>query len=197
MEKSKIIFDTDCLSSFLWVQEERLLTSLFDDRIFIPDAVVYEINNLKDTKHGNTVYQRFQEMVSNKLVNILPIEVGTPQAKLVEDIKTKYLNEYNQTLGNGELHMIALAIHLNAAYVTHTASNNLKDISSFIEDGSITNITTMDILCHAMKKSLKTLPELEKIKNDMLIKKRRLPDISIENYYKENYTKKWSPDNSI
>ena len=44
---SKIVFDTDCLSSFLCTGSEDILLKLYKDRIIIPDMVFKEFEKLK------------------------------------------------------------------------------------------------------------------------------------------------------
>lgn len=40
---NKIIFDTDCLCSFLWVEREDIVITLYEGLIVIPDDVYKEI----------------------------------------------------------------------------------------------------------------------------------------------------------
>ena len=42
LSTKKVIFDTDCLSSFLWVSKEDIFLELFKGLIVIPDEV-YEV----------------------------------------------------------------------------------------------------------------------------------------------------------
>lgn len=86
--------------------------------------------------------------------------------------------------------MITLAIHLKASFIINTASNNLKDIVSFIATNQIDNITTMDVMCLAYEKRLKTFQELEAMKGQMLARKRKLPDLTVEDYYNSTFNKK-------
>ena len=39
-----LYFDTDCISSFLWVREERILTRLYSGKIVIPQQVYNELS---------------------------------------------------------------------------------------------------------------------------------------------------------
>ncbi len=41
----KLFFDTDCLTSFLWVNQEDLLLRLYPGRIIIPNEVAAELSN--------------------------------------------------------------------------------------------------------------------------------------------------------
>ncbi len=41
----KLFFDTDCISSFLWVKEENILFKLYSGRIVLPKEVYVELLN--------------------------------------------------------------------------------------------------------------------------------------------------------
>lgn len=40
-----LFFDTDCISAFLWVGEEFLLSQLYPTKIIIPQEVYKELSN--------------------------------------------------------------------------------------------------------------------------------------------------------
>lgn len=188
MEKSRIICDNDFLTSFLWSNEEELLITLFKDRLYIPDAVKTEIEVLKGTKFGNPIFLKFLTLLKND-IKVLTINLGSDEESLMEKIRKNFKEQYGKELGEGELQMITLAITQKATFVINTASNNLKDIVSFINSKQIDNITTMDALCLAFERNLKTFEELEEIKSKMLARKRKLPPLSIEEYYHSTYIK--------
>lgn len=190
MEESKIICDNDFLASFLWIGEEQLLTTLFKNRLFVPEAVKVELEVLKNSTTGSRVYSSFLNLVNNNEIQILTIKLNSPEEKLMEKIKQEFKLKFRKELGAGELEMITLAIHLKASFIINTASNNLKDIVSFIATNQIDNITTMDVMCLAYEKRLKTFQELEAMKGQMLARKRKLPDITVEDYYNSTFNKK-------
>lgn len=39
-----LYFDTDCLSAFLWVKEEKILTRLYAGKIIVPQQVYQELS---------------------------------------------------------------------------------------------------------------------------------------------------------
>jgi hypothetical protein len=41
----QLFFDTDCLSSFLWVRRENILLQLYSGRIILPQQVFNELSN--------------------------------------------------------------------------------------------------------------------------------------------------------
>lgn len=189
MGKSKIICDNDFLASFLWTGEEQLLITLFKNRLYVPGAVYTELEVLKNSKLGSHVYTSFLSLINSKELQVLEIKLDSADEKLMEKIKKEFKLKFGLEIGFGELQMVTLAISLGASFVINTASNNLKDIVSFVEKKQIDNITTMDALCLAYEKKIKTFQELEEIKKRMLAKKRRLPNITVEEYYNNSYKK--------
>ena len=43
----RVFFDTDCISSFMWVGGKNIIEELFDARIVIPEQVYEELSNPK------------------------------------------------------------------------------------------------------------------------------------------------------
>lgn len=189
MESSKIICDNDFLCSFLWAKKKDLLVNLFKDRLYVPDAVVQEIESLNTGGVGQSVYNDFRNLLTNNEIKTLSIAFGSEEEALMENIRKDFLSKFNKVIGEGELQMLTLAISQKATYIINTGSNNLKDIFYFIENGDINNITTMDALCFAYEKQLENFEELEKIKNEMIRRRRWLPKLSVQDYYNSIYKK--------
>lgn len=185
MANSKIIFDTDCLSSFLWVDELNILYSLFQDSIKIPLAVYKEIERMKKSKKYSYVFSRLESSIKNQKIEILEIQSESDIENMLESIRNDYKNETGKEIGAGEAEMLALAKYYNAICIVKSASNNLSDVHKIATKEKIANITTMDILCEAFTEKLKSLEELENIKKQMENKKRHLPKISVEDELKK------------
>ncbi len=120
-------------------------------------------------------------------IQTLSIEAGSELADLRNKIAVDYLNKFQKTIGNGELDMLALSKHHNCACLVNTASNNLRDISWYLEKENIKNVSTMDILCYSHEKLGLKFEDLNILKDEMVKRKRRLPQENVETYYKENY----------
>ena len=45
--KLPIVFDTDCISSFLWIKKLDIINTLFPNEIIIPQTVYDELNKIK------------------------------------------------------------------------------------------------------------------------------------------------------
>jgi len=185
MEISKIIFDTDCLSSFLWTDSISILKELYNGKLKIPRAVYEEIKKMKKYKAYSFVYDRLEEEVKNGNIEILEIRVGSIECGYYEKIKKDYAAANSgKAIGEGEAEMLALAISNKFHCTLNTASNNLRDVADITRKEKIINITTVDILCEAAEKGLKTLDELNMLITEMRSRKRRLPSGNIEDFLK-------------
>lgn len=175
MTDTPIYFDTDCLSSFLWVRAEYLLPALYKGNIFIPMQVYTELS-IPTIRHlqsridalivaGNAStalimaetaeYKHYTQMVSNPNIGHLPI-------------------------GKGEASAIALAKASGGA----VASNNLKDVKQYVEELGLLHITTGTIMAEAFQKSIITESQANTLWGNMIAKKRKLGAATFTEYMK-------------
>jgi len=49
--KLPIVFDTDCISSFLWIKRLDIINNLFPNEIIIPQTVYDELNKIKSPQY--------------------------------------------------------------------------------------------------------------------------------------------------
>ena len=94
-------------------------------------------------------------------------------------------------IGNGEAAGIAMVKQRGGTL----ASNNLRDISSYVEKYTIQHITTGDILLEAMEAGIITEEDGNKIWAGMLRKRRMLPTATFSDYLAHN--KKPTEDGDI
>ncbi|MDR2944856.1 MAG: hypothetical protein LBU81_07255 [Methanosarcinales archaeon] len=128
-----IYFDTDCLSSFLWIRKQKLLVSHFRN-IKISDEVYSELCN-PTVPH---LKKRTDQLLKSNNLKRETLMVGTPEWQLyLEMTRGK-----DMKIGKGEAATIALAKCSNGI----TASNNLKDICYYIKKYQLINKTTACIL---------------------------------------------------
>lgn len=171
-----IFFDTDCISSFLWVNAYSMLVKIFSGRIVIPKQVYEELNNRK-TKHLKI---KIDEMLSKKVAYLKNIDISSSEYLL-------YLNligtENTKVIGKGEAASIVLAQKYNGIL----ASNNLSDIKIYTDKFKITSITTADILYKLFVKNILTKDEIENIWQAMLAKKRKLGYESFSKYMEKRH----------
>ncbi|MTI94355.1 MAG: hypothetical protein FH749_02550 [Firmicutes bacterium] len=172
---TKLFFDTDCISSFLWVREERILLNLYPRRIVLPQEVFNELSN-PSIPH---IKRQVDKLIADGHITTQRIFTDTEEFQL-----------YNQlaiappagdiVIGKGEASAIALAkVHRGIL-----ASNNLSDITKYVEKYQLNHITTADILIDAYNNGFISENHGNQIWRNMLAKKRRLPAASLSDYCK-------------
>lgn len=167
-------FDTDCISAFLWVKNESILTKLYLGKIILPRQVYDEISKVPP------LLKRIETMKNNGELSVKSIEAGT------NEYKEYYKLAVNpppgeKTIGKGEAAAIVMTKKSNGIL----ASNNLRDIKKYVEEYSLNHITTGDILVEALNQGLITESDGNTIWANMIAKKRMLPTPSFTDYIKE------------
>ena len=168
-----IYFDTDCISSFLWVKEERLLTSLFKGKIKIPQQVYNELSYPGIPQ----IKARIDTLINSGEVVIEQIFTGTPEFGFYTKITTSP-DKSHIVIGKGE----AAAITLAFASGGIVASNNLRGIAEYVSELNLQHFTTGDILTKGYHASLITEDEGNMIWSAMLSKKRKIGATSFSDY---------------
>lgn len=172
-----LFFDTDCLSAFLWINNQSLLAQLYSGQIIIPEQVYEELSNpmvshLKD---------RVDLMIARKDARIESIQTDTVEYKLYRKMTFKP-DHGHVIIGKGEAAAIAMAKERRGIL----ASNNLKDISVYIDEFGLENLTTGDILREAFIKGLITEDEGNRLWSEMLKKRRKLGFESFSSFLRSN-----------
>lgn len=161
----QLFFDTDCLSAFLWVRNQSLLAALYPGRIVIPRQVYVELS-YPTTPH---LKARIDEMIENNQASVESFDAGSEMHELYIKL-TESPDTGHSIIGPGEAAGIVLAKAKNGIL----ASNNLSDVSQYVDEYGLKLITTGDILKEACEKDLLTEAEADRIWHDMLSKRRRL-----------------------
>lgn len=151
-----VVFDTDCLSSFLCVSEEGLLRQLYKGRMAIPEQV--EVEFRKKSK----LHDKLMKLVNSGEVIVLSIEPGTAEFDLYKEY-TEEITAYHAAMGWGESAATALA-QVNSGTL---ASNNLRDIRRLVDHLALPHLTTADILVTICHEGIKNQGQLEVIWRDM------------------------------
>ncbi|HVJ50256.1 hypothetical protein [Desulfitobacterium sp.] len=170
-----LFFDNDCLSAFLWVGDENLLVKLYPGRVRIPKQVYIELSS-PGVAH---LKARVDHLLANKQVSLTEITVGTEIFDLYYQL-TEEPESGHVIIGKGEASCIALAKYCDGI----VASNNLKDISSYINELGLKHITTGDILIEAFDRGYITKAEGNTLWSAMLAKHRKLGEKSFTDYLK-------------
>lgn len=170
-----IFFDTDCISAFLWVNDESILGKLYAGRIVIPEKVYEEMSNPRVLWMKN----RIDILINSGVARVEDINIDSEEYVLY--IKLTSFDGKRKVIGRGEAACIALAKKYNAII----ASNNLRDISFYIKEFSLKHLTTGDILIEAYEKEIITEDDGNTIWANMIAKRRRLGANSFSDYMKE------------
>ena len=168
-----LYFDTDCISAFLWVSEEHILASLYSGRIGIPQQVYIELSYPGTPQ----LKARADVLIASGDAAIAYILTGSPDYDLYSKL-TSIPDEGHSIIGKGEAAVIALANSSGGI----VASNNLKDVASYVSELGLRHITTGDIMVKALAESLITEADGNTIWSAMLAKKRKIGAVSFSEY---------------
>lgn len=166
--KLPIVFDNDCISSFLWIKRLDIINALFPNQIIIPQSVYDEIDKIKSSQY-RFVFNDLKSQISKgswKLRNI-----AIPSQEFNEYINLISIKNPKR-IGKGEAAAIVIARALNGTL----ASNNLSDILPYVGNNKLPYICTDNILYLSYEKKYFSLEEGSQIWNDMKRKKRKLPN---------------------
>lgn len=171
----QLFFDTDCVSSFLWVNQENLILQLYTGRIVLPQEVFNELSH-PSIPH---IMSKLTAMHANGSISTFAIKTNTEEYNLYYEL-TIAPQKGRRVIGKGEAAALALAkVHKGII-----ASNNLKDISQYISLYNLDYITTCDILVESLKKGLINENIGNQIWSNMLRKRRALPTLTFTDYLK-------------
>ena len=169
----KLFFDTDCISSFLWVKEENILLKLYPGRIILPKEVYIELSN-PSIPH---IKRRVNQLCLSGKLTTKEILVDTEEYHLYYELAITP-PEGVKRIGKGE----AAAIALTKTYDGILASNNLKDIAKYVEKHKLEHVTTGDILVAALKVGYIDEATGNQIWRNMIARRRMLPANSFTDY---------------
>jgi predicted nucleic acid-binding protein len=171
-------YDSDCLASFLIVNEHSILQKMFS-KIIIPSPVH---NELLNENTPNIIKDNLKTLVDLDFVEVKDIDILSP-----EFYKYKLIEKGSWTdgmhMGKGEASVIACAIENNGII----ASNNLSDIKDLAHKHEIPILTSSIILAKAFEKNMIDKERANDIWEKMLEKKIMLPNTSFSNYYELKY----------
>ena len=171
-----LFFDTDCISAFLWVDNESILSKLFPGRIIIPKEVYDELSH-----PGVNRIKRLKAQVDLMLqagdATIETITVGTDTYKLYRKL-TNHPDSGHKVIGRGEAASISLAKEKQGIL----ASNNLRDISAYVTEYGLFHLTTGDIMKMALDAGYINESQGNTIWANMLSRRRKLGYASFSDY---------------
>lgn len=160
-----LLFDTDCLSAFLWVDGQSLLAQMYPQRIAIPEEVHAELSR-PGVPH---LKRRVESMLTSGVARIERIQTDGPTYRLYRKL-THHPDAGHRVIGRGEAAAISLAKEMGGIL----ASNNLRDVSSYVREFNLRHVTTGDIMMEALGLGLITEASGNALWQSMIAKRRRL-----------------------
>ena len=176
-----LFFDTDCISAFLWVRYENLLVKLYPGRIVVPKQVYDELS----TPGIAHLRARVDTLLTAGQAQLDTIITDTQTYALYYQLTTEPKIGH-AIIGKGEAASIALAKSCNGI----VASNNLRDISLYIEEFGLKHMTTGDILVEALDNGYITESLGDTIWASMIAKRRKLGTQSFTDYLQQKRKQK-------
>ncbi len=172
---NKLFFDTDCISSFLWVKKESILFKLYSERIVLPQDVFVELSN-PSIPH---IKCKVNELCLHGDITTKEILTGTDEYILFYELAVSP-PKGERRIGKGEAAAIALA----KVYGGILASNNLKDVFKYVERYNLDHVDTGGILVSALNAGYIDENTGNEIWSNMISKRRILPTNSFSDYLK-------------
>ena len=177
--KKQVFYDTDCLSSFLDINDWSILKSLFDE-IIIPLAVYNEFFALGTPPH---IIDNLNILVDEKFVKVQELNPFSDDIDNYLDICNEYELNNQIPIGEGEAQAMALVISNNGIL----ASNNFRDIKYFVDKYKMPLLTSAYMISIAFDKGFISEEKAEDIWNQMWNKKVTLPEPNFRKYYEGKY----------
>jgi hypothetical protein len=166
-----LFLDTDCLSTFLWVEQENLITQLYNGRIGIPQQVYGELMRVPYLKG------KVDNLLKWNRIKIYQIDAGTDSGDLYIRLTTTPDKGY-KLIDRGE----AAAIVLTKQYDGILGSNNLSDILPYINLFNLKYRTSSEIMAEAFDQHLINEGRGNVIWKEMLNRNRKLPCDTFSKY---------------
>ncbi len=98
-----IFFDTDCISAFLWVNNQSLLAQMYKGKIVIPYPVYNELSNPRILH----LKSRVDTLIKNKYAFLESIDITTEEYQLYKQL-TSNSSKNHKIIGKGEAASIVL-----------------------------------------------------------------------------------------
>jgi len=177
--KYPVVFDTDCISSFSWVNKMDILFSVFDGELIIPAQVNEELSIMKSFKNSNFVFFNIEKEIQKNKISIETFNIDSPEASLyLAFIEGKITGK---VIGKGEASAISIAQFRQGT----VASNNFSDIAAYCSRAGILYTCTDEILYMYYFKGYINIEEAENIRTEMKKKRRKLSEGSFMDVVKK------------
>ncbi len=170
-----LYFDADCLSSFLWANQEHLLVALYPQKILLPSEVYRELTP-SSMPHFKV---KIDTLIYSGDITRIDILAGSNEFDTYIKLTTSPDKGF-KVIDRGEAAVIALALENNGVVI----SNNLRDVSQYIASYGLKHLTTGDILVSACQCHLISEADGNIIWAKMLSKGRKIGAASFSDFTK-------------
>lgn len=150
------VFDTDCLSTFLYVNCENILCKLFD-KIIIPQKVYKELCEYRSKDSTSIFKNQLIKLKDLKFLFIHELDMESDEAQHYFDLTLGSKMKGIKIIGDGEAACIAFVIANNGVI----CSNNLSDIMFYVDKYKLKYLTSADLFCVIYEKQLLSWQEIE------------------------------------
>jgi hypothetical protein len=147
------------MSSFAWVNRLDILERIYSGRMLVLPEIIYEISSVKHLK------ERLESCIIKETISIVHLDPLGDDGQ--EFARLRHLKKF----GYGEA--AAMAYVRNKGGIL--ASNNLRDVIDYCSDYNIPLLSTRRIMFEACKEKVLKMVEAERIWQDMIRKRRKLP----------------------
>lgn len=175
LTKKQIFYDTDCLSSFLEINDWSILQHLFDE-ITIPNAVHEDFNSLPSS---SLIIKNLEILIDANFVKIDDINPFSKVYDIYRDIKKEYELNEGKLLGDGEAEAMAFVVSKKGIL----ASNNFRDIKYFVDKYEMALLTSAYMICISVDDGFIPTEKASDIWNQMWDNGVNLPKLTFEEYY--------------
>lgn len=166
-------FDSDCISAFLWVNGECILTQLYPGRIILPRQVYSELQWVPK------LIRKIDLLESQCKLSIMDFDTGTEE---FDDYMSMIYPDDEiagqKLIGLGEAAAIALTKKHNGIL----ASNNLSDVDFYVKKFGLKHITSPEIMVEALHTGSISEVQGNVLWKQMLGCQRRLPTLTFSDY---------------
>lgn len=166
-----LFFDTDCISAFLWVNEQDMLPALYPGRLILPKPAYAEISKVG---HLKTIVDT---MITMKKLILQDLQFGSEEYTIYYSLAIKP-EPGCKLIGKGEAASIAFAKVRSGIL----ASNNLKDVMAYVKEYGLHHITTGKIMIEALNQGLISEEKGNTIWQAMIKKRRKLGATSFSEF---------------
>lgn len=172
---TKIYFDSDFLISFLCLNDNNfhIVEKTYNNHEYIiPKEVLSEL----ERRNTSIVMIRIRKLISDNKISIYEMDINDEASTLKYILQTKRVRA--KKMDAGEAAASALCCCNNGIL----ASNNMKDVSLYVELQDIKHITTSRVLVEAFNEGIIKMKQASAIWSKLIVYGRNMPRNSFQEF---------------